>query len=81
MERSIFTLERKRRNALTAARKERLERRKEALQFAIEVKLIALGFGVLTAAKVAALALKLNWQRARDEMRKFGYDYLQMQWV
>jgi hypothetical protein len=57
-----------------------LERRKAALQFAIEVKLIAWGFGVLTAARAAALALKVNWKRARDEMRKFGYDYLNMTW-
>lgn len=57
-----------------------LERRKNALRFAIEVKLIALGFGVLTAAKTALLALEKNWQKARDEMSKYGYDYYQMTW-
>lgn len=57
-----------------------LERRKNALLFAIEVRLIALGFGVLTAAKAALLALEKDWQRARDEMGKFGYDYLAMTW-
>lgn len=56
-----------------------LERRKAALLFAIEVKLIALGFGVLTAAKTAALALKQNWQRARDEMA-CCWNYLTMTW-
>lgn len=56
-----------------------LERRKEALRFAIEVKLIALGFGVLTAAKAAALALKQDWQRARNEMA-CCWDYLNMAW-
>lgn len=57
-----------------------LERRKNALLFAIEVKLIALGFGILTAQRTAMLALKLNWKKARDEMGKFGYDYLRMTW-
>lgn len=57
-----------------------LERRKNALLFAIEVKLIALGFGILTAQRTAMLALKLNWQKARDEMRMMGYDYLGMTW-
>lgn len=31
------------------------------------------------AAKAAALALKLNWQRARDEMAG-SWDYLTMTW-
>lgn len=70
-----------RERAAAQRRKERYLARRNALQFAIEVKLIALGYGVLTAAKTAVLAVQQDWQRARDEMRKFGYDYLQMQWV
>lgn len=58
-----------------------LERRKAALCFAIEVKLIARGFGVVTAARTAALALATDWKRARDEMQAWGWDYLTMTWT
>lgn len=57
-----------------------LKQRKYALAFVIEVKLIALGFGVLTAAKAALIAVEKDLKRARDEMSKFGYDYLRMTW-
>lgn len=57
-----------------------LKQRKFALAFVIEVKLIALGFGVLTAAKAALLAVEKDLKRARDEMQRYGYDYLAMTW-
>lgn len=57
-----------------------LKQRKFALAFAIEVKLIALGFGVLTAAKAALEAVEKDLKRARDEMGKYGYSYFDMTW-
>ena len=61
-------------------RKARYFERRNALQLAIEVKLIALGYGILTAVRTAALALQLDWQKARNDMERLGYDYLNMTW-
>lgn len=66
-----------RRNALTKCRKERLERRKNALCWAVEVRLIAMGAGVVSAAKAARAlvekALKLAQSLVADV-----YDYMGM---
>lgn len=57
-----------------------MERRKVALSFAIEVKLIALGAGVLTAERAAKAFVARGLKLARRWIAQFGYDYLAMTW-
>jgi type VI protein secretion system component VasF len=68
------------RNALARQRKERLERRKNALATALAGLLIALGNGVFTAEQKALAAMRANWEKVRMEVEKLGYSYMDMSW-
>ena len=80
MERSIFRLERERRNALTAARKERLERRRNALRNACEGLLVGRGWAMSEAAERAAWWVSDARKWAQRVMASMGYDYMDMTW-
>lgn len=80
LERSIFRLERERRNALTAARKATLERRRNALRNACEGLLVARGWSIKEAMQLALCWVTDKLKTAQRIMAKYGFDYMTMAW-
>lgn len=71
---------RERRNALVRTRKERMERRKQALQNAIEGLFVARGWSIKDAAEFAFWWVCDRLGMAKLVMERYGYDYLNMTW-
>ncbi len=60
-------------------RKERYERRKNALQTVLAGLLIARGNSISIAERKAAQAMRADWQLVRQMIERLGYSYMDME--